>query len=547
MLTLLEKIAATFWKTLLRLVALFTPFFTQARYLQGMGRALLWTLHIFLVLATLAGLYFLNWKLGIFKDVASSVPWLRDFYLPLLFCIAYLLCWLGLWLWRLLQPEAELVEFPDIEQAWREGVQALHQAGLELTEVPLFLVSGTPSGGEESFFAAAQLQLKVKMAPSRLEAPIRLYGSREGIFVTCAGASLLGRQCALLQGGTEGGRAGFGEDAEDDPYKTMVPKGRLKEVQDIFRRAKEQGRDPGQLTDAERDEIRQIMAAEKAESASRTTGPRPNILKDAQEADLLKARLRYLCQLIVRDRAPYCPFNGMLLLVPFAATATDEDAAHAGAVLQQELATVRSIMQVNCPVFLLLTDMEQCPGFKEFVERFPLEQRKRRLGQRLPLVPDLANGESLGALLDRGAGWVCNSLFPTYMYRFFRLEQSPSGEDASAAVRSNVRLYQLMVAMRERRQRLSRILTRSFTGEQSGPTLFGGCYVAGTGRDVTREQAFIAGVLHRLIENQNAVSWTPQALQEEARYERYTRTGYTILFFSVTLAVVLLVFLWKFY
>src|SRR5262249_15052220 len=141
----------------------------------------------------------------------------------------------------------------------------------------------------------------------------------------------------------------------------------------------------------------------------------------------------------------------------------------------------------------------------------------------------LAEGEALSGLVDKGAAWVCNSLIPTYMYRFFRLEATPGREDVANAVRGNVRLYQLMVAMRERRQRLGRVLTRPFGGgeQQNGPPLFGGCYVAGTGRDGAREQAFIAGVFRRLIENQNYVSWTPQALEEDAAYERYARTGYT--------------------
>src|SRR5262245_48672148 len=123
MLAFLEKIATGFWATIWRVVALITPFFTQARYLKGVGRGLLWVLPITLVAATLVGLWWLNnYPLKLYEYVPSQISALRYFFLPILFGIAYLLCWLGVWLWRLLQPEADLVEFPDVEQAWREGV-----------------------------------------------------------------------------------------------------------------------------------------------------------------------------------------------------------------------------------------------------------------------------------------------------------------------------------------------------------------------------------------------------------------------------------------
>src|SRR5262249_22330083 len=146
-------------------------------------------------------------------------------------------------------------------------------------------------------------------------------------------------------------------------------------------------------------------------------------------------------------------------------------------------------------------------------------------GQALPLAPDLNEGEHVHALADKGAQWVFSTLFPTYIYRLFRVEAGQ--EDVGAVVQGNSRLYQLMFQMRERRQRLGRLVGRTLGGEGRGPALFGGCYIAATGRDPVREQAFIAGVFRRLIENQTFVSWTADAQQEEANFETYTRYGYT--------------------
>jgi hypothetical protein len=93
-------------------------------------------------------------------------------------------------------------------------------------------------------------------------------------------------------------------------------------------------------------------------------------------------------------------------------------------------------------------------------------------------------------------------------------------------MKGNARLYQFMNQMRDRRPRLGRILTRTLNADDAAPPLYGGCYVAGTGRDPPRQQAFVAGVFRRLMEEQNFVAWTDEAIVQEARCERWSRLGY---------------------
>ena len=40
------------------------------------------------------------------------------------------------------------------------------------------------------------------------------------------------------------------------------------------------------------------------------------------------------------------------------------------------------------------------------------------------------------------------------------------------------------------------------------------------------EQAFVAGVIHRLVESQNLVAWAREALVEDIEYQRFTTYGY---------------------
>jgi type VI protein secretion system component VasK len=293
------------------------------------------------------------------------------------------------------------------------------------------------------------------------------------------------------------------------------------------------------LTDDERQRVRALggMDGASAQPARRSTA---SLLKNTPERERYAARLRYLCRLISRDRRPYCPLNGMLLLVPLAGSDTEDDTNQTGAICQLDLTTARQALQVQCPVFALICDMETAPGFREFIERFPAQARKQRLGQRFPLLPDLNEGVSVLDVIDSSVQWICQSLVPTWVYKLFQLERDR--EEFAGAIHGNALLYRLMGMMLGRQKRLGQLMKRALTTEQSAPWLFGGSYISGTGRDAGREQAFVAGVFRRLIDHQSAISWTPEALAEDADYHRWSTTGYTLMGLLTAAGVGLLVY-----
>ncbi len=545
MLALVEKIAMAFWSTIGRIGTLFMPFLAKKGWFRGIGRGLYWVLHIVMLAGLLVGLYWLNGYFNLDKHLGGPQV-LRHYWLPILFMLVYVLGWLGLWLWKLLGPEDDSSDFPDIDAAWEEAVYTLNQAGIDAKEAPLFLVLGRTAEPEESLFSVTQLRFTVKKAPKRPDAPVRVYGSRDGVFITCPGASLLGRQAAMLafdDGGPEPVAGGEGA-SEDEMFKTLGKdelKGAIREIQEVFNRAKQAGRRPDQLTEDEREEIRRLEAQDKAELAQKARKNRPALLKNAVEVDRYTRRLQRVCQLIQRDRRPYCAINGVLMLVPFAGTDSDEDANQTGGVIQYDLATLRRTLQLNFPIFGMVCDIERIPGFRDFAERIPEDQRQRRVGQRFPLVPDI-DADKYAAMVDGGVRFICSQLFPSWVYRLFGLESRQ--EDAARVIRGNVQLYQLMCSIRERQKRLSRILTRGVARElgadepglrgaarADGPVLpmFGGCYLASATHEGGREPAFAAGVFDRLFKSQNFVSWTDQALAQDAQHHGWATRGYTIL------------------
>lgn len=507
------------WYGLKWLAGLVLPVAEKVRGRATFGRGVRWALHVIVLAAILVGLWWLNrsdWLLALLRGRP-----LAHFWLPILFLLFYTLCWLGWWLWKLLVTDEEYAEFPDITAAWEEAREALARAGIDPRDVPLFLVLGRTEGPSEVLFQAGRLSLVVKQAPARANAPLHVYATREAVYVTCEGVSLLASHAALLAG--EGvGEQEPGPAGDQDPSTlaimemTMRPgnaPSAVPAIQSILDRAKQEGR---ALTPEEKRRIRTMARQDRA--------LKPPV-RNQEEVDRHAARLGYLCRLLARDRAPYCPVNATLVVVPFAATDTEQDALDAGASAQRDLAVARRVLQVNSPTVVLVSDLETAPGFRTFLEAFPERQRLQRVGQRCPLVPHLkGDGDSRAGMLESLAEWVCGSVMPGWAYKNFRLE-APGEGDAEPVMRKNAQMFLFMHHLRERQQRLGRLLARSFADDGDEPYLFGGCYLAGTGAESAHDQAFVAGVFQRLASEENNVSWTPQALDEEASYRRWAAAG----------------------
>ena len=314
-------------------------------------------------------------------------------------------------------------------------------------DAPLFLLLGRPDEGEEALFAG--MSPVVGGAPSYAEAPLHVYATREAIYVTCVGASLLGAHCRdprrradPEQGGprTSTARAGTRSAAARRSARMISTRrpsrafSAVREVGAIEAGARKEGRAP---TKAEQVTIRRLKRL-------LAQADRPQVLHAyAEEVERQTARLRHLGRLIARDRRPFCGVNGILLLIPMAATDDESDAHETGVCCQEDLATAREAMQVQCPVFALVCGLEQVPGFDAFISHFSPEQLRRRVGQRFPLVPDLAP-DQVPAMIDGGVKWLGLNVFPSLALPHWRLEV-PGVTDLGEAVRGNAGLFHFLV------------------------------------------------------------------------------------------------------
>src|SRR5262249_6804628 len=161
------------------------------------------------------------------------------------------------------------------------------------------------------------------------------------------GASLLGRYAAGLSGQSDAPPPAV--EGEGVDLMTLMPgkaPGAVPEIAAIMMKARQQRRD---LTADEQRKIRLLMRQDRVYQP---------VVRNPAEVGLHGARFEHLCRLLVRDRWPYIPVNGMLVLVPFAATDTDQDALDAAAACQRDLTVARHVLQVNCPTLAVVCDME---------------------------------------------------------------------------------------------------------------------------------------------------------------------------------------------
>lgn len=502
------------------------PMFFQPRKYVG----ICWLLHALLITAITGGVGYLHYKSGWANLVETGPKEIRDYWSPLLFLLCYLLLWFGWWILRLFQSDPEASLYPDIDACWNEILGALSKAGIGLGDTPVYLVVGRFQGDEASLFRHGST-LVIDGAPGA-GAPLRAYAHREAVYVTCVGASLSGRQAALLEGpGSAGASTGGGDYTGVDVDKSigMSMAGAagggdganpLADVQQVIRRAREENRS---LTSEEHRVIRELtgMGGQDATRGPVVRSSHPSVLKDAGEADEHAARLRYACRLLARARHPLCPLNGVVQLVTLNATDTDDDAQQMGLVLQRDLVAIREATRLHFPVFTMVGDLQRLNGAQEFLSQFPADKLKQRLGKSFPLVPDVPP-ETVTGTIESSVRWVFDALVPFWVFKLFRVESY--SVPLAHVVAGNAQLFHFLNDLRERSARLSRLIARAAVVSLDAPPLFGGCYLAGM--DQGNGPAFVPGFFKRLDETQGFVAWTGDAFGDDASYRSRTMLGY---------------------
>lgn len=417
---------------------------------------------------------------------------------------------------------------PDIDFAWKAGLEALAQNGLSPSGVPLFLVLGSASVRQESSLVrAAGLALRVHDLPEG-PAPLHWYAGPDGIYLVISEACGLSSLAALLEK-RRIQSASLGESSTPGELPPLPAAAPRPVAQPAAKRAAPAPAPGGstrgtimldQFVSDRQEAEAQAQAASAASAADHEAEPtavvstlsdQPAILSQ-QESARQRDRLQYVCHLIKQARFPICPLNGVLVLLPFELLqATQRETQQLQKTVRTDLGVLQQNLEIRCPVTALVVGMHQERGFRELVRRVGRERATgQRFGRRFD-VRIIPTAENLTALCALSAG-----VFEDWIHTLFR--------EAEALSRpGNLRLYGLLCKVRST---LSGVLTEVLVGgfahdprskDMAEPIPFSGCYFAATGESED-QQAFVRGVFEKLVEEQEDIEWTTVAAGDNRLY-----------------------------
>jgi hypothetical protein len=453
----------------------------------------------------------LLWWINSLIHLEGWVPYgvLGQLWLPLFALGLYAMLWLGWWLYLVLKIGIEPLssEFPDIDAAWEQATRALGKAEISVDSTPLFLVLGWTAGTEENLYQAVNLKLKLKRAPEESDAPLHVSANRDGVWVTCPGASVLGQYRSDPGGpALESTLSGLASDSGPDSNRTFGAGG------------------GGGATVG----IEEILSSDSYKKILAKGGTRTTSTFDPR---LARARLRHLCRLIIRDRKGYCPVNGLLVVVPFSATENERDVTEIARACNEDLAEIHATFRARFPIFFLIGGLDEAEGFANLVECTPASQVNNRRGQRFPFVPEIP-ADKIPERVRSSVEWIAETYLPAMVNTSFQVEAA-GGADLDDVLKANSRIFQFLSTMLSRKQKLAELVTDSLPHLEGEPLFFGGCYVAGTG-GAPGQKAFAAGVVERMLKEVDAVAWSSEYLDQDAAYQR--TAGYLKGVLNVTIA-----------
>jgi len=474
------------------------------------------------------------WLIFLFDP--HSVPWRHAMtWWRILMAVALVVAipvvvYRGLRLWL----EGERSRFPDIDYAWKAGLDALAEHGISLDSAPLFLVLGSAGAVQErAVFEASGLGFRVQQAPAG-PAPLHWYANPDGIYLVCTEVGWLSALAALKAQRVE--PAAVLPAALESPEVPAVPApeprpapapggdtgGTLMLDQFVTPRASQLAAaapPPTAPAVAARGRLNPTVTAGVALRAAGLAEPVALSSRDSSEQ---LERLKYLCGLVRRARQPVCGANGVLTLLPFASLqAAPAEVEQWHQAIKNDLTMLRQTLQLRLPTIAMITGLEDEPGFRELVRRVGRERAMlQRFGHKFD-VRRFATREELAALNAH----VCGT-FEDWIYALFR-------ERDALSYPGNTRLYGLLCKVRcHVGMRLGDVLSQGFGFDPQRQadderTFFSGCYFAATGASSDR-QAFVRGVLDKLVDENELVEWTASALREHRRYRRWAVAGYAL-------------------
>jgi hypothetical protein len=503
------------------LFSLFRRIIPGMRRLPSLSPAYLAALILFVFLLTVQISFLI--VAAVSKEGVDFVHYLHTLWIsiPIVFVTPFLV-----YFFVKLLLKGESSPYPDLDDSWNAGLQALAEQGIELKDTPLFLVLGV----RDSLFPERLMESsgrKFQVSNIYGETPSLQWFANEDevyVFIRRAGSlSLLARK------GEQHGRhaaevtsAGFmgtirpGElDSDQNPNLTPFDDSFGGSTGlSLAGTGTSTGSADEEFVANQTLDARTLDVEERERFSAPSPGPHSEKLEIAfgkEELYEAENRLEYLCNLIAQTRYPVCPLNGVVttLAIEQAETYPDQMANH----IKADLACISRTARLRCAVTALITDLDSDLGALELSDRLGIKFKDRRFGKGFRIWNEPTNTQIRAVAIH-----ACAS-FDQWIRKLF---QTPASLQNSN-VAGNRRLYRLLSRIHLRTTpALQKMLPNGFgfdasAGEDDEDSLqFGGCYFAGNGPDESR-QFFVRGFFDRVVDGQSELEWNGYAFRSEER------------------------------
>ncbi|MCY2992017.1 MAG: hypothetical protein NTY19_29680 [Planctomycetota bacterium] len=500
-------------------------------------------------LAALGTVVFLSISLlAVFLKIrfdSTGIPLLDQWFtfLPiLLFLVAVIsaVVYYAVYLWQL--PEYEL--FDDLQTAWEKGLAELEHLGLQLYDLPLFLVLGVEDPERvHQLFMASGLEWALANYPAGRSA-LHWYAGNDGVFVVCSDVGCLTRIAQRATQRLQSVRSSTPAATPSqniDLSRTCWPTPAV-EVLDQ-QPAAEASRPPpsvspppsanaplnmGQTLEVPAEDLRRnAVASDGSQPPAGVNKQRLALDRDAMNEQI--ARCEQLGRLIVAARQPRAPLNGIVTLLPLNMLLCDaSEGPDVKEAASLDLQTLVGCLRLRCPTYAIVSGWEDDLGFQELVRRLPSNLKDNRFGK--------GNRPGDSPIPDRLEAVAKNAVaaFEDWTYHLFKQPEATTKP-------GNRQLYTLLCKVRRYlNSRLIKVVADGYSCEEHEERvgLFGGCYFTAAGRHVP-SQAFVRGVFQNIVQQHKELAWTRSALHKDRLARRLAFTGFATALGLLMLTVVL--------
>lgn len=487
---------------------------------------------LFFLLIVWTAAFLRNW----WDDDQSGRDWFKyvGIALPFVIVIPVIVYWLV----RIWMAPAES-RFPDIDRVWHQALGECQRNGVDLLNIPLFVVLGNPDHVRANHLVrASQLAFSVNV-PDGGTPPISVFANPDSLFLFLDGCNCL----SLLAAGTTASPAPAAVTPADpgapstplatlDPFKARPAGGPAPDSE-----AGPRGGHTGTMVMPEGAGMGDYLDRLRSGAATNIAVPvSAAVTLSSQDAYEREMRLRHVLRLVRKARQTLCPINGVLTLMPFERIETSGEQMQVAA--QKDLQVLREETGVRCPNTVVVTEMEKEDGFQELIKRVGQERCvENRFGKGCEVWTAPEQGR-LAAVAAHASG-----AFEDWVYMLFQ-------EPDALKHRGNARLFRLLGRVRGRfGENLRNVLARGFgydpqTEGWLAPEqfLFGGCYFAAAGGR-PGQQAFVKGVFQKMLQQEGELEWAPAARRSDRNY-LFVANLLALLGAAGLVAVIALVVIW---